>query len=266
MLTIGEFSKISRVSTKTLRYYDQIGLLKPGFVSSDSGYRYYEISQLRTMLLISKLKQYQFSLPEIAAVLSKNIDSKLAEMIRAKKSELKCLISDQQRLIKQMEQDIEKIERCEYFMQTDYLIKTVDFKPQYIYSIRKRISLNDFGQIFDELLAGIGKNRLTPAGPSFSIYYDEEFNRECTDVEVGIFVSESSGNNVRKLDPGFCCYATRIGPYDDFSLCYTALAEWIDREGYTISGPPIEMYVKGCDGNTSPEDYVTEIYFPIKKK
>lgn len=70
MLTIGEFSKISRVSTKTLRYYDQIGLLKPGYVSRDSGYRYYEVAQLRDMLLITRLKQYQFSLPEIAAVLA----------------------------------------------------------------------------------------------------------------------------------------------------------------------------------------------------
>jgi hypothetical protein len=44
MLTIGEFSKICRVSPKTLRYYDQIGLLKPSQVSSDSGYRYYEVA------------------------------------------------------------------------------------------------------------------------------------------------------------------------------------------------------------------------------
>lgn len=71
MLTIGEFSRISRVSTKTLRYYDQIGLIKPEYVGRDSGYRYYETRQLRDMLLISRLKQYQLSLPEIAAILAR---------------------------------------------------------------------------------------------------------------------------------------------------------------------------------------------------
>ncbi len=88
MLTIGEFSRISRVSAKTLRYYDQTGLLKPGYVSPESGYRYYEVSQLHDMLLISRLKQYQFSLPEIAAVLAKKDSAYLSALIQAKKAEL----------------------------------------------------------------------------------------------------------------------------------------------------------------------------------
>lgn len=56
MLTIGKFSKISIVSTKTLRYYDEIGLLKPFEINQDNGYRYYELSQLDEILMIKKLK------------------------------------------------------------------------------------------------------------------------------------------------------------------------------------------------------------------
>lgn len=65
MLSIGAFSKISNVATKTLRYYDEIDLLKPAHVDGDSGYRYYDVSQLKTILLIDKLKSYQFTLEEI---------------------------------------------------------------------------------------------------------------------------------------------------------------------------------------------------------
>lgn len=266
MLTIGEFSKISRVSAKTLRYYDQIGLLKPGFVSRDTGYRYYEISQLQSMLLIARLKQYCFSLPEIAAYMSSRDEGFLLQVIQSKKCELSSQILDQQRIIAQMEKDIEKIERCENFMQTNYNIKTVDFKPINIYSVRKKIALSEFDSIFGELYSGISKNQLTPCGPCFTIYYDEEFNRECTDVEVASIVSDGESEIVKRFDPGFCCFATRIGPYDDFSPCYAALAEWIDREGYVISGPAIELYAKGCQDNVKPEEFVTEIYFPIKKK
>jgi len=266
MLTIGEFSKISRVSAKTLRYYDQIGLIKPGYVNRESGYRYYEASQLRDMLLVSRLKQYQFSLPEIASVLAKKDNDYLVRMIKDKKGLFLSQISSQQRILLQMGQDIEKIERRENIMKSDYLIKTVEFQPRNIFSLRQMMSLQDFGEVFGKLYAGLGKNQLRPAGPCLAVYHDEEnFNREHSDIEVGTVVSESNGENIRRLDPGLCCYAAHVGAYDDFSACYTALAEWIEREGYTISGPPIELYVKGCEDKVNPEEYVTEIYFPIKK-
>jgi len=265
MLTIGEFSRLSRVSAKTLRYYDQIGLLKPGFVSRESGYRYYRASQLRDMLLISRLKQYRFTLPEIAAVFAKQDNGYLSALIQLKKDELTSQIIDQQRVLFQMEQDLKKMERREDIMRTDYLIRTVQFEPRNIFSLRQKMSLQDFGKVFGELAARMEKRRVKPSGPFLSVYYDEEFNHECTDIEVGAVVSENSGGNIRKLDPGLCCFAAHIGPYDDFTPCYTALAEWIEREGYIVSGPPVELYIKGCEDNIKPDEYVTEIYFPIKR-
>ncbi len=266
MLTIGEFSKISRVSTKTLRYYDQIGLLKPGFVSKDSGYRYYEVSQLRDMLLILRLKRYGFSLPEISAVLASGDSKHFAELMRTKKEMFLRQTQNQQHILLQMEQDIEKIERCENIMQSNYLVKTVEMQSKTIYSLRRKMSIRDFQEAFETLCAGLEKNRCKPAGPFLSVYHDEDFNHECTDIEVGVEVSPgTSGEHVRMLAPGLCCFATHIGSYDDFTPCYTALMEWIDNEGYTISGPPFELYVKGCEDNVQPSEYVTEIYFPIKK-
>ena len=75
MLSIGAFSKISNVTTKTLRYYDEIGLIKPVYVNDENGYRYYSTSQLETVLLIGKLKWYGFSLDEIAEVLKNPEDN-----------------------------------------------------------------------------------------------------------------------------------------------------------------------------------------------
>lgn len=62
MLSIGEFSKICKVTTRTLRHYDEIGLIKPRFVNEENGYRFYETNQIRDMLLVSRLKEYDFSL------------------------------------------------------------------------------------------------------------------------------------------------------------------------------------------------------------
>ena len=69
MLSIGKFSNICRVSTKTLRYYAEIGLLLPSEVNPENGYRYYAIEQLETMLFINRLKAYHFSLEEIGDIL-----------------------------------------------------------------------------------------------------------------------------------------------------------------------------------------------------
>ena len=69
MLSIGEFSNKSQVSTKTLRYYAEIGLILPNKINTENGYRYYSIEQLETMLFIKRLKSYNFSLEKIKIIL-----------------------------------------------------------------------------------------------------------------------------------------------------------------------------------------------------
>ena len=263
MLTIGEFSRICRVSVKTIRYYDQIGLLKPRQVSRDSGYRYYETAQLQDMLLIQRLKRYGFSLPEVAVALSARDPEALRQVLLEKKDAFLRDIQSQQHVLLLMERDIQRIERRENIMQTNYSIKTVQMQPKSICSIRRTMSLKDFNEAFGALCAEMEKNRVRPAGPFLSVYHDEEFNPESTDIEVGAVVAETEAPCVRTLDPGLCCMATHVGPYDDFSPCYAALSEWIEREGYTVSGPPFELYLKGYESGAAPEEFVTEIYMPI---
>lgn len=96
MLSIGEFSNICQVSTKTLRYYAEIGLILPDEINPENGYRYYSIEQLKRMLFINRLKSYNFSLEEIRAILDakKPQDEKLyVELIR-KKRELKKMVQE----------------------------------------------------------------------------------------------------------------------------------------------------------------------------
>lgn len=87
MLTIGEFSNICRVSTKTLRYYAEIGLILPDEINPENGYRYYSIEQLEKMLLINRLKDYCFSLEEIKSILDseEQIDEVLFTALNKKK-------------------------------------------------------------------------------------------------------------------------------------------------------------------------------------
>lgn len=92
MLSIGEFSKICEVSTKTLRYYDEIGLIHPDEINPENGYRYYSIKQLTKMLFINRLKSYHFSLEEIKDILEweqDHFEEKLSASLNLKKENYK---------------------------------------------------------------------------------------------------------------------------------------------------------------------------------
>jgi DNA-binding transcriptional MerR regulator len=66
---IGEFARLSRLSARALRIYDELGLLPPARVDEDSGYRFYGAGQLRQARLIAALRQLDFPLAEIEAIL-----------------------------------------------------------------------------------------------------------------------------------------------------------------------------------------------------
>jgi DNA-binding transcriptional MerR regulator len=83
LLSIGEFSKVCEVSTKTLRYYEEIGLITPDKINPGNGYRYYSIRQLQKMLFINRLKSYHFSLEEIKTILEFEKDSSEEQLCSA---------------------------------------------------------------------------------------------------------------------------------------------------------------------------------------
>lgn len=150
-------------------------------------------------------------------------------------------------------------------MLSEFLIKTIDMPPRNIYSIRRIMGVNEFSDTCGDLFSGLKKNRFKQVGPLLSVYREEDFDTDYMDVELAVEVSETKGENIRLLAPGLCCFMTHVGRYDDFNLCFTALMEWIFRKGYSISGPFIIIYIKGYIDCDNPEEFVTELYVPIKK-
>jgi two-component system chemotaxis response regulator CheY len=84
LYTIGEISKIVNISTNALRYYDEIGLLRPVAVKNDNQYRYYSDEQIRDIMFIMELKQYGFSLGEIKELIKNRENKKLKEKLQQK--------------------------------------------------------------------------------------------------------------------------------------------------------------------------------------
>lgn len=266
MLSIGTFSKFSNVTTKTLRYYDEIGLLKPVFVNNENGYRYYGVEQLKTILLIKKLKFYCFSLDEISEVLKDPEDKHLILLlIKQKQHSVKEKINNYTDVLKQLDREISNLERGEHIM--SYLdniqVKLVEIQSKNILFIREKMNINDYGKYLGRLYETIVKEKFTTTGPPMSIYHDEEFNPENYDVEIAVPVKEVT-KETRELTGGLCAIATYKGSFSEISSVYAKLKEWTEKEAYKISGAPYEVYLTD-PAHTLPENYITEVYFPVKK-
>ncbi|WP_047985980.1 MerR family transcriptional regulator [Ornithinibacillus californiensis] len=103
MYSIGKLAELSNVTVRTLRYYDEIGLLSPTALS-DGGHRYYESSEIEKLQNILFLKEMGFNLNEIQKILANHIKSS-KELLQLRLE----ILNDEQLRLKQQEQKIKAI-------------------------------------------------------------------------------------------------------------------------------------------------------------
>lgn len=265
MLSIGEFSKICHVTTRTLRHYDDIDLIKPVKINEENNYRFYEVNQVRTMLLINRLKSYSFSLDEIREIIIRNDLEYTKNKIKEKEEEIKEIVNKYKDIEKSMKRDLLNLEKGYDIMSfiENIEVKIINVEDMNILSSRQIMKVDEYGKYIGKLFEIVGKNKLTVTGAPMSIYYDDEFNPKENDTEVALPVKEC--NEFTKVLKGGLFVMTVVkGPYSKkLPEGYTKMVEYIENSEYEVCGHPYEKYVKGpMDGG----EIITEIYFPIKKK
>ncbi|SMF84908.1 DNA-binding transcriptional regulator, MerR family [Paenibacillus uliginis N3/975] len=274
MLSIGEFSKICEVSTKTLRYYDEIGLIHPDEINLENGYRYYSIRQLKKMLFINRLKSYHFSLDEIKAILESEEDQSeenLYSALNRKRREIQEQLNAFEYTLKQMSNDILNLEKGIPMM--SYLdnieVQLVETQPMNILYMRQMMSSDDYalgyGKYFRRLYEKIATEKLTLLGTPMTIYHSPEYNPIGNDTEFAIPIEETV-KGTRDLPGGLCAKSVVKGSYAELTSVYAKLREWVENKGYDLVKSPYEVYVTDPNQATVPEDMITEVYFPVKKK
>jgi effector-binding domain-containing protein len=270
MFKIGDFSKLSRVSVKALRYYDEIGLLQPMHIDPLSGYRYYALSQLKRLNRILVLKDLGFSLEQIAQLLVEDVPtSQMRGMLRLKQAELQRQLAEDQARLTRIEARLRLIEGEDYMPSHEVVLKRVP--SQTVASVRDTIpTYSDLKTILTRLFAGLGQRGLRPTGPVLAVYYDPEYREHDVDVEAAVpVIAASPGEGavtVREL-PGAETMACVLheGSYDSISQAYTALMTWIEANAYRTTGPNREIYLRGPESGGDPATYVTEVQFPVEK-
>lgn len=267
MLQIGKFSQICQVSVKTLHHYDKIGLLVPAEVDHLTGYRYYQTEQIDRMNYIQRLKRYGFSLEEIQGLLALSDDEKLLDALRRQKNELKRRQQEVATILNELQTHISVFERTGDVMtyQKSYVIEVKDSPAMNVLTNRAMMGVDEFGKYYGKLFERVPREQVTPTGLNGSRYYDQEFNHESSDVELFIGIREKDKADL-VMEPVECAMTVHRGSYSTLSECYGAIVSWIMENGYEIAGAPFELYIKTQFDSLSPEDWETEVYFPIRKK
>lgn len=272
MLTIGEFSNICKVSAKTLRYYDEIGLLSPIMVNPENGYRYYTVEQLETMLLINRLKAYSFSLDEIKEILSTDIqhDDRLHLAFLRKRNELTQHLQDCERILLQLDDDIASIERgrsiMSFLRQID--VTLVDVPTMYLLSIRKKVLPEEYpteyAKCFGALFQRIASENISMAAPPMVLYHSAEFAPSGLDTEFAI-PTQNPIQETREFCPGLCLKTIVHGSYRELSAVYAKHSQWAEVNGYCRSDALYEVYVTDPSQVVKEDDNITEVYSPVRK-
>jgi effector-binding domain-containing protein len=268
---IGDFSVLSRVSVKTLRYYDEIGLLKPVEVDQFTGYRYYSAEQLPKLNYIVALKEMGLSLEEVATFVNNDLTPhQMRDLFILKKSELKQRVSQEQARLEQVERLLQRLEK-EGAM-PDYQITIKKLEPMLIASVRDRLpSYGAVGPLFGEVYKYLGKKFIfKPAGPPMFICHDAEYKESDVDVEIAVPIGKQIKSSERVkvyelagVEQAAC--TVYKGAYDSINQGYNALMAWVESNGYQIVGPSREVYFTDPNKVKDPAENITEIQLPVQK-
>lgn len=266
LVTIGRFSKMTRLSVKALRLYDDMALLRPAQVDPSSGYRYYRLGQANRAEAIRMLRAIDMPLDDIRDVLSHDDPQLVRKALTDHRIRLVDRVGEQQRMLEFLER---LIEREDGIMPYDVTIKDVSSQP--VVAARRTTTLADIGtdiaSAFASLMAYMGPRGTTPAGPPLIVYHDVIDEHTDGDIEVCVPVAEPVDGDGEvygtELDGGTIASTIHRGPYDEIRPAYHTLAGWITDHGHEMAGPPREVYLNDPN-EVSPHELLTEIAWPIR--
>jgi len=266
--SIGEFSRITALSVKTLRRYHEKGILVPVDVDPSSGYRYYDEENFHRARAIRTLREFDFSLSEISSLFDACDEKKtdvLGELQR-KLGEVEQTIDRYKEISRSIASLIEKEKENEMDQPQQFEIEEKQLDTILIAGHRMTGRYEDVGRGLALVCRKMGRQI---NGKPLTLYHDGEYKEDDADFEACVPVrkgKDAEGIAVRELTGGRCVSLIHKGPYETLHESYRKVFGYINEKGYTSLVPSREIYLKGpgmiFKGN--PNNYLTEIQVLIE--
>lgn len=182
MFRIGEFSKLTQVSIRMLRYYDEVGLLTPAEVNKLTGHRLYSVEQIPRLNKILYLRDSGSNVSEIALALATDEQSLLTQLNR-KRTEIENAIQAELEKLRKIELAKNEIQAGKGELHYNSSVKSI---PAYhVLSLRRVVPTSySEGDLWQELSTFATAEKIEIADNTFSIYHDTEFRETGVDIEL----------------------------------------------------------------------------------
>ena len=268
-LKIGEFSQLMQVTVKTLRHYEQKGLLLPHDVDNLTGYRYYSIDQMQKLKSIRELQNLGFSLDEIKELYEDDSHTpsihQMEEKIKETETQLKRLIARRDQLLN-WKNSLKEMNTMDKF--------SIQSLPEIIVASHREIIPNfeALGPMCYEKIGPEMKRlgcKCPKPGYCFTIEHNKEYTPTDVDIEYCEQVTETgSDSDIIKFKcipavPKALCMK-HIGPYECFYESFIEAFRYIEEKGYKIAGKPRTSYIDGAWNQEDPEKWLSVIQIPIE--
>jgi DNA-binding transcriptional MerR regulator len=270
MYGIGEFSRITGLSVKTLRFYHAKDVLVPASIDDSSGYRYYDHSNAEKARIISHLRNMEFPLNEIKEILDNYDDqADILDYLEQHKNAIQTRMRNYKKIALSLDKIISSEREAIMTMKNStFEVHEETLDKMLIAGVRMQGKYSDCGKGFAHIAKKFGRHI---DGKPLCLYYDNECRPDdatfeaCFPIRKG---KEVSGVSVRQLPPIRCVSLLHKGPYDQLGRSYAKILEYVKSKAYEIILPTREVYLKGpgmiLKGN--PQKYLTQIQLPIKSE
>jgi DNA-binding transcriptional MerR regulator/effector-binding domain-containing protein len=265
--SIGEFSTITGLSIKTLRFYHEKGILVPSSVDEATGYRFYDASKVEKARVIMRLREMEFSIEDIAIVLGECSDeADILNYLERQKTMLQQRIQEDRDIVRSLNQIIAKEKSARQILESgQFAVEEKTVEPLLVAGIRMTGKYSDCGTGFSGLGKAIGRYI---CGKALCLYYDGEYRDSDANFEPCFPIRKeisADGISIRTLPGVRCLTLIHRGPYDQLGRSYAKILKQADERKLKFSLPTREVYVKGPGMifNGNPKNYLTEIQLPL---
>lgn len=267
LLPIGRFSQLCRLSIKALRYYDEIGLLKPAQIDQWSNYRYYTIEQAAIADQIRLWRATEMPIEEVRLLLTESNEWVRQQIVATHRERLHQRITEYHSALSLLEQlQIGK----EHVVSYEMRIQEVVAQP--VAAVRMVIPWGQLGEVlgstFGEIAMHLAASEAPMAGAPVVLYYgmdattNEEGNAEL-EIAIPVVAPILEGERVKNstVPAGTAVTTIHMGPYHEISKAYQAIQAWLQEHGHQSAGSAWEVYMTDPESTPDPADYRTDVYW-----
>jgi DNA-binding transcriptional MerR regulator/effector-binding domain-containing protein len=264
LVTVGEFSRLTHLSVKTLHHYHEIGLLAPTSVDPASGYRRYGTGQVETALLIRRLRELRMPLPEVRQLVETTDGTEREETLRAHLERMEQELAHTRDVVTSLR---EMLTPGQPALDVDYR-----FIPAFrAYGVRDQVEREQIGPWCDRVFRRLGSVAAEHDifATSGATYSDDFFTDDAGEVVAFLPVAPdqepADGVELVDIPGGFFAIAVHTGPLTDFDRSYGALGSHVAEYCEVAPGPIRELYVVSPGDVDDPTTWRTEICWPIQR-